>query len=36
VPFAGDNSDDEAAGQDLSWDVDEEEDFDGLEIKEKF
>ena len=34
-PYAGDNSDDEAAGQDLSYDIDEEDEFEGLEGKEK-
>jgi len=29
------DSDDDAEGDDLSWDIDEEEDYEGLEIKEK-
>jgi hypothetical protein len=33
-PYAGDNSDDEAEGKDLSYDIDEEEDYEGLEPKE--
>jgi hypothetical protein len=34
-PKAGDDSDDEAEGVDLSWDIDEEEDYEGLEFREK-
>lgn len=34
-PYAGDDTDDEAEGSDLSWDIDEEEDYEGLEIREK-
>jgi hypothetical protein len=36
-PYAGDNSDDEAEGKDLSYDIGdyEEEDWDGLEMREK-
>jgi len=35
VPYAGDNSDDDAAGADLSWDIDEEEDFGDYEWRDK-
>merc|ERR1711937_630079 len=35
VPYAGDNTDDEAAGQDLSYDIDEEEDFSDYDMREK-
>lgn len=34
-PNAGDNSDDDAAGKDLSWDIDPDEDFDDYEFREK-
>lgn len=34
-PKAGDNSDDEAEGKDLSYDIDEDEDFEGLDMREK-
>jgi hypothetical protein len=35
VPYAGDDSDDDAEGDDLSYDIDDEEDFEGLEMREK-
>lgn len=34
-PYAGDNSDDDAAGADLTWDIDEDEDFSEYEWREK-
>ena len=35
VPYAGDDSDDEALGQDLSYDIDEEEDYGDYDMREK-